>query len=159
MKRTMTVAIVAAVLVLAGCPNAREGMGAAGGAVIGGLVGSKVGKGSGQMLATAVGAGLGMLVGAGIGAKLDEHARMVAGEARTQALDAGRVGQAITWDAPNAGGAGGAASGRVEVVRTGALNGQPCREYVHTVKIGGRDEQVRGTACRDAAGDWIDREG
>ena len=131
-------------------------MGAAGGAVIGGLVGSKVGGGSGKMLATAVGAGLGMLVGAGIGAKLDEHARMVAGKARKQALDSG---QDIRWDSPNAGGSGGAVQGHVAIVRSGELDGQPCREYVHTVQIGGRDEQVRGTACRDAAGDWIDREG
>lgn len=153
-KRTGLVVLVAASVALAGCQGWRESAGAVSGAVLGGLAGNQIGSGSGQAIATAAGAAIGMVFLGNIGRQLDEHARMKAESARVQALDTGR---SIQWEAPNAGGNGGAARGRIEIVQSGMDSaGQPCREYVHTVLIGGEETEVRGIACRDAAGEWVD---
>ena len=153
-KRTGLVVLVAASVALAGCQGWRESAGAVSGAVLGGLAGNQIGSGSGQAIATAAGAAIGMVFLGNIGRQLDEHARMKAESARVQALDTGR---SIQWEAPNAGGNGGAARGRIEIVQSGMDSaGQPCREYVHTVLIGGKETEVRGIACRDAAGEWVD---
>ena len=121
------------------------------------MTSNQIGSGSGQAIATAAGAVIGMVFFGNLGRQLDEHARMKAEAARVQALDTGRVGDVIRWDAPNAGGNGGTARGEIEIVQSGMdSGGRPCREYVHTVLIGGKETEVRGIACRDAAGEWVD---
>ena len=150
-------AAVALTMIAAGCQNARETTGALVGTAIGAAAGSKVGDGSGQVVATAIGAAVGLMVGANIGRKLDEHAQMTARNATVRALDTATPGgPAITWEAPNAQGSGGPVHGTVSIARQGALaDGRPCREYVQTVNIGGEEAQARGTACRDAYGEWV----
>ena len=34
------------------------------------------------------------------------------------------------------------------------MNGEPCREYTHTVYIDGQPQTGRGTACRNPDGSW-----
>ena len=152
-RAVLVLCVAGLVAVLAGCQTWRQSAGAIGGAAIGGYAGSKVGDGSGQVIATAVGAALGMMLGSEIGRRLDEHAALAADKATRRALDSG---QGIRWESDNAGGAG-PAHGRIEIVRSGVNAAErPCREYVHTVSIGGEETQIRGTACRDAAGEWVD---
>ena len=43
--------------------------------------------------------------------------------------------------------------GTIEPTRT-YQSGQTCREYQHTVYVGGRAEQARGNACRQPDGTW-----
>ena len=143
-------ALAPVLLVLAGCagenqPGVGEVLGTVGGAVAGGVLGNKVGDGSGQKIAIAAGAILGGLAGNWIGKNVDENVRRKAAAAQTQALD---TGESITW-------AEGSDTGTVEIGRTGTNNrDETCREFTHTVQIGGREQQAYGTACRDAAGDW-----
>ena len=155
LNRAVRVLCVAAlVAVLAGCQTWRQSAGAISGAAIGGYAGSKVGDGSGQVIATAAGAALGMMLGSEIGRRLDEHAAM---EAKTAARRAFDTGEGIRWESANSGGAG-PAQGRIEIVRSGVNAAErPCREYVHTVSIGGEETQLRGVACRDAAGEWVEQ--
>lgn len=58
------------------------------------------------------------------------------------------VGETITWQE-------GGASGAVAVVRDGtSTSGRYCREFQHTVIIGGQSEQAYGTACQQPDGTW-----
>ncbi|MHB8765675.1 MAG: RT0821/Lpp0805 family surface protein, partial [Deferrisomatales bacterium] len=58
--------------------------------------------------------------------------------------------QASEWVNPDSG-----RSGAVVPVRTfEGAQGQPCREFITTIIIGGREEQGYGTACRQPDGDW-----
>ena len=149
-KTTRRLALLPVVAVLGGCagenpPGMGEVLGTVGGAVAGGVLGNKVGDGSGQKLATVIGAMAGGLAGNWIGKNVDENVKRKAAAAQTQALD---TGESITW-------AEGEDTGTVEIVRSGHNDrGETCREFSHTVQIGGREEQAYGVACRDAAGDW-----
>lgn len=58
------------------------------------------------------------------------------------------VGSTIAWNDANA-------SGAVSVLRDGhSSDGLYCREFLHTVTIGGRSQQAYGTACRQPDGSW-----
>ena len=157
-KRLGLAVLVASCVALAGCGagNWRESAGAVGGAVLGGVAGSQIGEGSGQAIATAAGAAIGMVFFGNLGRDLDEHARMKAEQAKVKALDTGR---SIQWEASNDGGSGGPARGTIEIglTRSNTATWRVCREYVHTVQIDGKETEVRGTACRDPAGDeWVE---
>lgn len=122
-------------------------LGGTGGAVAGYYIGKAVG---GQKEA-AVGAVLGGLFGAAIGAEvgrnLDELDRMKAEQATRDALE---NNTRITWYNEESG-----HGGYVEPVRTGRdERGRVCREYRHVVEIEGRQEIIRGLACRNADGTW-----
>ena len=152
--RATTATCAAAVLVLAtsGCMSQRETMGTVIGGVAGGVVGNQFGGGTGKTIATALGAVIGATVGNRIGASMDQTSKDAAGIAAQQALDGPADAGPITWSNPD--NAGGPAQGRIEVTREGQRQGRTCREYRHDVMIGGREEQIYGTACQDANGDW-----
>ncbi len=58
------------------------------------------------------------------------------------------VGETIRWS-------DGAARGSVTTVREGSSSlGRYCREYTQDVQIGGRAQQIYGTACRNSDGSW-----
>lgn len=61
------------------------------------------------------------------------------------------VGQQIAWNNPQTGN-----SGTITPIREGTsqTTGWYCREYQTTVRIGRRDEQAYGTACRQPDGSW-----
>lgn len=127
----------------------KQTIGTAGGAVLGGVLGSKVGGGSGQLWATGAGALLGAFVGSSIGQSLDRADQAYHAQAVERAYSA-PIGQTISWSNPESG-----HSGSVTPVREGRTgSGNICREYQQTIVIDGQAETANGTACREADGTW-----
>ena len=154
LKTVMTLVLISSFsLSMTACVknNQNEQGGAIIGGVIGGLLGNKVGRGKGRVIATAAGAAVGALLGSRIGKKLDTVDRIHAAKAQQTALDSNPAGKSSSWSNPDSGN-----SGTVTPIKTvmTAASGQPCREYQHTVTIGGKTEQAYGRACREADGNW-----
>lgn len=99
--------------------------------------------------ASIVDAMAGGLIGGTLGANLDTRERRRALEAEYRALEYTPAGQAVAW-----GRSGGARSGEVVAGSPYRVGSQNCRQYTHTVQIGGRSQTARGTACRNADGSW-----
>jgi surface antigen len=114
------------------------------GGAVGGVAGSQVGKGTGKTAATIGGAIVGVLVGAAIGRSMDDVDQNCVGRALEYAPDR----QRIKWtnDA-------GYEYGLVPL-RTFQNNGLYCREYQAVATVGGKPQQVYGTACRQPDGAW-----
>lgn len=121
-------------------------VGTIGGAVLGGLAGSQLGSGTGQIASAAAGTLLGAYLGSQLGKRLDERDQTAAAEAEQQAL---ARNEPTDWSNPSTD-----HRGVVEPVRSYSRDGRQCRDYVHTVYIDGRAEDVRGTACQRADGTW-----
>ncbi len=137
---------------VAGCgPDgpSKADTGLAVGAVAGGLLGNQVGRGTGRALATVAGAFVGGVVGHEIGRSLDEEDRMLAREAEFYALEEGQSGVSRSWRNPDNG-----RYGEVVPSRPYKRGRTDCRDYTHTIYIGGRPEVMRGTACRNGDGTW-----
>jgi surface antigen len=116
------------------------------GASPGVVIDSPVGSGSGQ---APVGALEGALTGTDVGLSLTEDDRKIALQAEYEALEYGRPGQPTRWRNRKSGN-----GGEISVGQTYQVNRLDCREYTHTVYIGGRARVVRGTACREPDGAW-----
>ena len=135
---------------LAGCQGHKETIGTIGGAALGALAGSEVGKGRGQLVAVAGGTLLGAFIGSRIGRALDERDVLLAEQAKNRALERNPTGQTSSWNNPDSGN-----HGTVTPIRTGkADTGEPCREYKTTVTVGGDEVEAYGTACRNPDGTW-----
>lgn len=133
-------------LLLAGCaPLDNEGVGTISGGVVGGLLGSQFGGGSGQVIATAGGALLGAYLGGQIGKTMDRLDRIE----MQRALETAPIGKAVVWSNPDNGN-----RYSVRPIRTYYVQRQPCREYTTHAIIGGRSQQIYGKACRQADGAW-----
>lgn len=144
--------LTASSLALAGCgahgpSNENAGIGI--GALAGGLIGNSVGKGGGRVAATIVGAVVGGVVGSEIGRRMDEHDRKLAERAEFDALERGGSGRAQVWRNERNGN-----YGEIVPSRPYRRGRNDCRDYTHTVYIGGRPETMRGTACRNNDGTW-----
>jgi surface antigen len=143
-------AVLACGVALSACQNSNvgvgQGVGAVGGAVLGGLVGNQIGDGSGRVAATIAGAALGGLLGGALGSQFDESDRRRAEQAQLQAVSRGRP---ASWRAQNTDAYGSVEPGEIYTSGTGN-----CREYTHTIFIGGRPRQGKGTACQNAQGEW-----
>ena len=136
----------AAVGYVAGDRCNREALGAVLGGVIGGVTGSRIGDRHDRPAATIAGAIIGTLVGRSIGRYMDEVDQYCTG----QALEYTPDNQPVEWQNPDAG-----ASYRVVPTRTYQVgDGRYCREYISEATIGGRKQQVYGTACRQPDGSW-----
>jgi surface antigen len=149
MRRTIIAAFAALSLGLGACENMNTGqtVGSLGGAAAGGLLGSQIGGGSGQLAATAVGTLVGALAGGKLGGYLQGNDQRTATEAEQTAVS---QGEPIQWSSPETGN-----RGTIEPTRTYQdQTGQTCREYQHTVYVGGRAEQARGNACQQPDGTW-----
>ncbi|MEQ9557626.1 MAG: RT0821/Lpp0805 family surface protein [Rhodospirillales bacterium] len=149
------VAALMGVVMLGGCvtngnTGMKQGAGTLLGAGLGGLVGSKIGGGRGQLAAVAAGALLGGFMGNEVGASLDRADQMYQQRAQNTALHTADW-QPVTWSNPDSGN-----SGTITPVRTiqTTNTGQVCREYQTSVTIGGKVEEGYGTACRTADGAW-----
>ena len=70
-----------------GCENPKQAIGTVGGGALGAWAGSTIGKGRGNVVATAVGAVAGALAGGYIGGQLDQKDRMEADRAHQRALE------------------------------------------------------------------------
>jgi len=128
----------------------KQTIGTGAGAVIGGILGSNVGHGKGQLWATGAGALLGAFAGSEIGKSLDQADMMYHQQAVEKSYSA-PLNQPINWN-----NAGTGHSGTVTPVREGrqASSGNLCRQYKQTIVIGGKSESATGTACQDASGNW-----
>lgn len=81
---------------------------------------------------------------------LDEAERQAMSDALQYALEFQPTRKAAEWVNPDTG-----RSGAVVPVRTiESAQGGPCREFMTTIVIGGREEQGYGTACRQPDGSW-----
>ncbi len=133
---------------LTSCAN-KEEEGTAAGAVVGGIIGHQFGKGSGKVAATIAGAVIGGIVGNAIGKDLDDRDRELARQAEYDAWERSPAGKPVRWRNPNG-------NHRGEVVPEAYYerSGSRCRDFIHTVWIDGRRQQMRGTACRNPDGTW-----
>jgi surface antigen len=116
------------------------------GGAIGGLIGNQFGHGSGKVAMTAVGAVAGILVGGAIGRSMDTTDQGCVGQTLEYAPDR----QPVVWQNPGSG-------AQYQVTPVSTFEPQPghyCREYTSQAVIGGRNEEVRGTACRQPDGSW-----
>ncbi len=145
-----TAVALALAVTLGGCMGSNELAGTTFGGIAGGVIGNQFGKGDGKVAATALGAVIGASLGGALGRSLDEQSRAMADQATYRALTSSRP---ISWENPA--NSSGPAAGEVRVTRVGSdSGGQPCREYVSTVRIAGESQEAYGTACREADGSW-----
>jgi len=116
------------------------------GAIIGAATGTQFGKGAGRTVAILGGAVIGAVLGGEIGRSMQASDR-----AQTQyALETVPTGQSTAWKNPDTG-------SRYKVIptRTYKTDGnQDCRDFTTWAVIDGYEEQVHGTACRQADGSW-----
>ena len=146
---TIRVIAAAAVMSLAvACQQyepSKQDIGMATGAILGGVLGAQVGHGSGRTVATIAGAALGAFLGSAVGKSMDRADQL----ATANALETSQTGRSTTWRNPDTGHAY-----TVTPTRTYETASGPCREFNTTAQIGGRSEQVHGTACRQPDGSW-----
>ena len=124
----------------------RELVGSVLSGAVGGVLGSNVGKGTGQTVAIVGGTILGVLVGGSIGRTMDQVDQNCVG----QIMEHSPTGRAVEWQNPDTGVS-------YEVVPTETrqdTQGRYCREYQTTATVGGRTQQVYGLACRQPDGSW-----
>ncbi len=116
------------------------------GAALGAATGTQFGKGSGRTVAILGGGLLGALIGGNLGQSMDQTDQYQA----NQALETSRTGTAIAWRNPQTGG-----TYKVTPTKTYkvAENGY-CREYTTWGMVGGFEEKLYGTACRQPDGSW-----
>lgn len=149
MNKTILAVVLSATVAVSGCQStamSREESGTFIGVLAGGILGSTIGDGRGQLLAAFTGAVLGGLVGSSIGRDLDRYDELQA----QHVLEHNRTGDKAVWVNPDGG-------HEVSVTPTKTYtraNGQYCREYQTTVNVGGKVEQAYGTACRQPDGSW-----
>lgn len=148
MTRYANVLIVSCMaLLLAACSNvpSKQDQGVIIGAIVGGLLGHQVGGGSGKVLATMGGALIGGAIGGKIGQTMDDVDRMNT----AAALENVRTGVPSAWQNPDTG------YDYVVTPTSTYVDGDgPCREYTLDASIGGKTEQIYGTACRQTDGSW-----
>lgn len=132
---------------LVGCDTmTKQDMGVVTGGVAGGLLGSTVGGGNGRILAIAAGTIAGAMVGGAIGKNMDDMDRLK----MNRALENNPIGKPAYWTNNKTGAS-------YEVVPTRNVNvsgNEYCREYRTVADIGGKKQQIYGTACRQPDGSW-----
>lgn len=154
MKNLVLVMMAFSIISLTACETLegrgnKEIVGAGAGAVLGGLAGSAIGKGSGRDWAIGAGVLAGALLGSEVGRSLDKADMMYAQRANETAYTA-PIGETVSWNNPESG-----HSGTVTPTRDGySSSGRYCREYQQTIYVGGREESAYGTACRQPDGSW-----
>jgi surface antigen len=120
------------------------------GAALGGLAGSQIGSGTGQLVAVGAGVLLGALLGNEVGKSLDKADQVYAERNAQQTLETAPTGTTATWVNPDSGN-----SGSVTPTATyQGAGGEYCREYQQTVTVGGEQQSAYGTACRQPDGSW-----
>jgi surface antigen len=159
MKSTTIALVLTSALALSACAQngednswgmgTKQTVGTGAGALVGGILGSKVGGGGGRLWATGAGALLGAFAGSSIGKSLDESDKAAHEKAMEQA-ESGPLNQPVNWSNPNG------HSGSITPIREGrqANTGNPCREYKQTIVIDGQAQSATGTACQNSDGTW-----
>lgn len=148
MKKIITLTIASLLLgsFLAACTSTKEEAGALTGAAAGAAVGSTIGDGRGRMLAIFLGAVVGAQIGQTVGKYMDEQDRI----RTSMTLENNRTNQPSTWHNPDTN-----YDYTLTPTRTYEVaEGGPCREFTVNATVGGKTEQVYGTACRQLDGSW-----
>lgn len=144
--KKLVIAVLPLSIWLTSCTQVNnEAVGTVAGGVAGGLLGSTIGGGAGKVAAAAGGAIIGAFLGGKIGQYMDRQDRLE----MQRALETAPVGRAVSWKNPDNGN-----RYSVKPTRTYYKNEQPCREYTTQAMIGGKSQQIYGTACRQADGSW-----
>lgn len=142
--------LFACVILLQGCQSMnKQGGGTLIGGLAGGLLGSRFGKGEGQLLATGVGAVAGALIGGQIGKSMDEYDKQLLEKSSRQALEFSPAGSTVPWQNPDSGN-----YGSITPTKTFKDGSRYCREYTQEVVVGGQKQKAYGTACRQPDGNW-----
>lgn len=115
------------------------------GGILGGVLGHEIGSGHGRTAATVIGTLIGTTIGGNVGRSMDKTDRLNV----ARSLETVRTGVGTTWRNPDTG-----YQYRVVPTSTFEVNNTPCREYTVDATIGGKTEQIYGTACRQADGSW-----
>jgi len=153
MTITRIAVVFAAALSLAACVSDqgdKQTLGTLIGAGLGGLAGSQVGSGTGQLVAIGAGVLLGGLLGNEVGKSLDKADQVYAERNAQQTLETAQTGTTATWVNPDSGN-----SGSITPTATyQSAGGEYCREYQQTVTVGGEQQSAYGTACRQPDGSW-----
>jgi surface antigen len=128
----------------------KQTVGTGAGALVGGILGSKVGGHGGRLWATGAGALLGAFVGSSIGKSLDE-ADMAYHQQAAQTAYTAPLNKTISWSNPESG-----HSGSITPVREGrqASTGDVCRQFKQAIMIDGQAQTAVSTACRNPDGTW-----
>jgi len=138
-KFMLAVITVLMLLAFAGCATKEET-----GTFAGGAAGAAIGHGlGGGTVGTVLGALGGAYLGREAGKYLDNRDR----EQVADTLENQETGQAKSWTNPDTG-----KHYKVTPTETFTKDGQPCRRF--TMDVEGEQEDVTGTACRTAGGDW-----
>lgn len=149
-KPLIVAAMAASLLTACQTSGPKQTIGGLGGAVLGGLLGSQVGGGSGRLVAVGAGAVLGGLLGSSIGKSLDDTDKLMMERTTQASLEHVQTGQTSTWSNPDSGHAG-----TITPTKTyQEPGGQYCREYQQTVTVGNEQQEAYGTACRQPDGSW-----
>ncbi len=146
-------AVLTALFLLIGCTTSQGPNQTGGtfiGAGLGALAGSQFGRGKGRLVAVGLGTLAGALIGAEVGRSLDATDQAYARQTEQVALETVPTGSSIDWSNPESGHAGTVTPTYTYQAPSGAY----CREYQHTVYVGGRAENAYGTACRQPDGSW-----
>jgi surface antigen len=130
-------------LLIGGCQTLEtrncEGVSTGVGALIGGVLGSRIGDGSERTAATLVGAGLGGLIGREIGTRLTCEDR----QAMNAVLDRTDDGESASWRNPETGN-----QFTLTPRETFEQGNQQCRHFDMEVVVDGKPRNTDGTACR-----------
>ena len=148
MQKKLLAMTLCVTLGLAGCASYQgesERTGMVIGGVLGGLLGNQFGEGSGRTAAIIIGTLAGTAIGGSIGHSMDETDRM----RTSHSLETVRTGVPSSWQNPDTGN-----SYTVTPTRTYGSNTAPCREYTVDAIVGGKKQQIYGTACRQPDGSW-----
>ena len=149
----MKTKVIASTLLLAvavtACENPKQAIGTVGGGALGAWAASNIGKGRGNVVATAVGGVLGALAGGYIGGQLDKADRERADRTTQQALENSQTGQVAQWSNPDSG-----HSGTITPIRTFQRDGRSCRDFKQAIYIDGKVQEATGVACRTPDGSW-----
>ena len=149
------ISLALCICMLMGCAGAgpKQTGGQLVGGVAGALLGSQFGKGSGRLIGVAVGALGGSYLGGSIGHHFDEKDKELSQQTMSATLEHEPDNKTRGWKNPNNNHAG-----SFTVTKTETMPGnRVCRDYVHTVTMDGKQENVHGRACRDVRdtrADW-----
>jgi surface antigen len=143
---TLFMCLIASLSLLGCSEMTKQDVGTLSGGLVGGVVGSQFGGGSGRLVAIGLGTLGGALIGGSIGKSMDDVDRMK----MQRALESNPVGQPAYWQNSKTG-----TNYTVVPVKNVTHQGNKyCREYRTTAVIGGKSEQVYGKACRQPDGAW-----
>jgi len=136
---------------ITGCDSmTKQDVGVVTGGAVGALVGSQFGGGSGRSVAIAAGAIAGGLIGGQVGKSMDNVDQMQV----SRALETTPSNRSTSWRNPDSGNIYSVKPTKNYYRHARAGGRQPCREYTTTVNIGGKRQQIYGTACRQSDGSW-----